>query len=471
MFLKYEVPYTTNMVGFAADGANVMFGAHNSVATMFKRDVPAIVNMKCICHSLALEVRYAVKKLPSNLESMLSDVYCYLKHSTKRQQHLAGIQKILDLPEHKILKFKKVRWLSLQGVVERYVEQYDALLQFFETERTRSSNNAEAVSIHVRLQNRWFRLYLHFLNFVLPVVINLNREFQSEQPKIFSIHRKMQAMFRVIVQWYLKEEYVQRTDIDLIEFRTITDDNKHNWENLRNIELGPVVESCLKSLPTNTDHDDILKFRGVCRDFMIELASQIYQRFPFNESEVQLLEEISYLEPENICSARSIYRISNAFQMNAVAVHQEFVNLKVFYRSLANRNLDLNAFWGRVRQDGGFPLLMEMFDRIRVLPISSAAVERIFSAINLNITKIRNRLSTETMEGILHGKSLIRDQLIYEIDCEPMLKYCDESIYDFKDENYANRPKKKKLKLKNKLGVHQKKRKVKRQPKSKMKKV
>lgn len=41
------------------------------------------------------------------------------------------------------------------------------------------------------------------------------------------------------------------------------------------------------------------------------------------------------------------------------------------------------------------------------LPHSSACVERVFSAINLNKKKLRNRLSTKALYGLLHSKQLI----------------------------------------------------------------
>lgn len=52
-----------------------------------------------------------------------------------------------------------------------------------------------------------------------------------------------------------------------------------------------------------------------------------------------------------------------------------------------------------------FPLLMKLVNYLIVLPYSSAYVERIFSCINLNKTKIRNRLGTETLTGIPHSKN------------------------------------------------------------------
>lgn len=57
-----------------------------------------------------------------------------------------------------------------------------------------------------------------------------------------------------------------------------------------------------------------------------------------------------------------------------------------------------------------FPLLNKFVTLILTLPHSIAATERIFSTINLNKTKTRNRLETETLTGILHSKNILNYQ-------------------------------------------------------------
>ena len=97
-FEENNIPYRRNMVGFASDGASVMFGVNNSVATKFK-DIPHLFTMKCICHSLARAVSYAVQELPYEIEELLSDTFCYLKHSSNRRVALGKIQVLNDIPE------------------------------------------------------------------------------------------------------------------------------------------------------------------------------------------------------------------------------------------------------------------------------------------------------------------------------------------------------------------------------------
>lgn len=70
----------------------------------------------------------------------------------------------------------------------------------------------------------------------------------------------------------------------------------------------------------------------------------------------------------------------------------------------------LLSYWRKVKtQETGdyseaFPTINQFVKHIFTLPHSSACVERVFSAINLNKTKIRNMLGTDTLTGILHSK-------------------------------------------------------------------
>ena len=104
-----NIPYKRNMVGFASDKATVMFGVNNSVATKFKKDIPHLLVMKCICHSLTKAVSYAVQELPHEIEEVLSDTFCYSKHRSNRKIALGKIQALNSIPERQLKKSIKVR--------------------------------------------------------------------------------------------------------------------------------------------------------------------------------------------------------------------------------------------------------------------------------------------------------------------------------------------------------------------------
>lgn len=65
-FNKNNIPFKENLIGFAADGDNTMFGDRHSVKTLFEDAVPNIFVAKCICHLCLLHCVLVmhVKKFP-----------------------------------------------------------------------------------------------------------------------------------------------------------------------------------------------------------------------------------------------------------------------------------------------------------------------------------------------------------------------------------------------------------------------
>ncbi|KAK9892673.1 hypothetical protein WA026_021526 [Henosepilachna vigintioctopunctata] len=106
-FNEKEIPYKRNMLGFASDGANVMFGGNNSMMTNLKNDIPNLFTMKCICHSFALCVSRACEKLPRGLENFCREVFNHIQNSPKRieltEEEINKTKDILDAKEKKIL--------------------------------------------------------------------------------------------------------------------------------------------------------------------------------------------------------------------------------------------------------------------------------------------------------------------------------------------------------------------------------
>ena len=74
VFTEANIPYKKNLIGFAADGANVMMGKNNSLSTLLKEEIPSLFVMKCICHSFHLCFSYACQKLPRSVEDLARDV-------------------------------------------------------------------------------------------------------------------------------------------------------------------------------------------------------------------------------------------------------------------------------------------------------------------------------------------------------------------------------------------------------------
>ncbi|XP_018403791.1 PREDICTED: uncharacterized protein LOC108780510, partial [Cyphomyrmex costatus] len=277
-FNKFEIPFKENMIGFAADGANTMMGDHHSLKTMLTNDVPGLFVLKCTYHSLALCASYACMKLPRGPEDFVRDVHSYMKYSFKRMSEFKEFQKFVDTKPHKLLLPAQTRWLSLISVIKRVLEQYDALKLYFQSQYLSDKIQASE-NIHKKLQDPLNKLYLEFLEYILPVFTNMNIEFQAETPKIHLLYDNISSAYKTILECYIKKEILASKDISEIQYR-----NPRNFVPIDNLYLGPKVNGQFHRLEldgkiTAQEKQDI-KLR--CLDFYIESAHQIYLRFPFN---------------------------------------------------------------------------------------------------------------------------------------------------------------------------------------------
>lgn len=65
---KFDIPLQ-NLLSIGTDNESVMTGVNNDVHDKLKRELPNLVLVRCICHSLQLAVSAVAKQfLPRNLE-------------------------------------------------------------------------------------------------------------------------------------------------------------------------------------------------------------------------------------------------------------------------------------------------------------------------------------------------------------------------------------------------------------------
>lgn len=169
-FKQHNIDYVKNMAGFGSDGANTMMGSRHSLSTLLQNDSPYLFILKCSCHSFALCASYACTKLPDSTERLLREIYKYFQYSSKKLGEYKEFQSFCSVKPHKLLHPAQTRWLSLISVVKRVLEQWDALKLFFQNEvlTNPEKNINSAESINAMLQNAFQKMYLLFLDHVLP---------------------------------------------------------------------------------------------------------------------------------------------------------------------------------------------------------------------------------------------------------------------------------------------------------------
>ena len=107
-------------------------------------------------------------------------------------------------PPQKILKPSQTRWLSLHSCVSRVLEQWDALILYFQAV-SQQDHLLVSERINSMLQNLIWKLYFHFLNFVVPKFTDLNTMFQCSTASIHCVYSKTASVYKEFLSCFMSE--------------------------------------------------------------------------------------------------------------------------------------------------------------------------------------------------------------------------------------------------------------------------
>ena len=119
-----------------SDSAAVMTGVHKGVISFIREKQPDVFLLRCPCHLIHLSAQKALNELhfKTRVDEVLVDIYYYMDKSAKRLQKLKEFQTLSGVNQRKILKHVSTRWLSLGTCINRLLEQWNALTNFFDKE-------------------------------------------------------------------------------------------------------------------------------------------------------------------------------------------------------------------------------------------------------------------------------------------------------------------------------------------------
>ena len=108
-WLKKKDLQCSKLIGISFDGAATFAGKKSGVQACLKKHAPHSVFVHC--HQSANST-VGIK----HVYTTLTTLWKFFHYSPKRCQNLKEIQKVLDIPELKIVKPSDTRWLSMRNV-------------------------------------------------------------------------------------------------------------------------------------------------------------------------------------------------------------------------------------------------------------------------------------------------------------------------------------------------------------------
>ena len=158
--------------------------------------------------------------------------------------------------------------------MSRVIEQWSALEAYFanavQNDRLVSSQN-----ILSALKNPIFKLYFHFLGYVLPKFTHFNKLFQSEKPNIHFLGKNLGTIYRSFLSCYMTADYVRSKPLNEID-----PTSKSDMVPLLSMSMGEYVSNFLSKPEIGSMRRELMGFLEHAQLFYIEAANQIQKQFP-----------------------------------------------------------------------------------------------------------------------------------------------------------------------------------------------
>ena len=396
-----------NVIGFCADTCNTMFGKNHSVSQLLVSNHPWILPVKCSCHMINLCSSHASLKLPKSLEDLCRNLYAHFHVSSQRRNALAEFQDFLKIDRHQMLRAGHTRWLSMKMCVDRILEQYDALLLYFQNavfEDPTLTND----SILRSLKNKFTKAYLEFMAFNLGRLVSFNLLFQSNIPLLHLVKREVATLISSMCSDFMHYSFIRETNAGNIDPH-----KSQHYVPLNKVYIGIAATDTLQSISTDLGegHPDVQRFLTDCRAFLVECVHQIKMRF----NNLEKFDFLQCISPAIACNM-IVPSLSHVFkQMPYLKDIADLQTVDSEWRHHAmcpkvNSDMTIHEYWQTIFKEKNaagnqlYPNLCKVISVLFSYPFSNASVERVFSQLKLIKRDHRTSLKQESLLALIRSK-------------------------------------------------------------------
>ena len=198
-WLKKKNLQCSKLIGMGFDGAATFAGKKSGVQARLKKHAPHSVFVHCHCHKLQLACVQSANSTEGikHVYTTLTTLCKFFHYSPKRCQNLKEIQKVLDIPELKIVKPSDTRWLSHEKCVSTVKKCYGAIVSALET-IYQKSYKPEALGISKILSKPSTLFAIYLLDYILTEVSKLSKSLQTEKLDLSIISRLVDATLHTL---------------------------------------------------------------------------------------------------------------------------------------------------------------------------------------------------------------------------------------------------------------------------------
>ena len=168
----------------------------------------------------------------------MQDTSAFFSFHVEFADILQDLQKVLDLQQHRILKYCSVRFLSIYIVVNRFLEQYQALVKLFTVDipkyHPKVYMQPRVQRIVAAMKNKYTMPTLYLIQFSLEIFQKYEKLFQRETPTIHLLYDKQVDLFRNTLLQFCKIEIIEKIkdDKELTNFEFSKSKNQLSYDKI-----------------------------------------------------------------------------------------------------------------------------------------------------------------------------------------------------------------------------------------------
>ena len=393
----------SKLIGMGFDGANTFSGKHNGVQARLRKNSPHAIFVHCHCHLLQLACVQAANSTSGikHVYTTLTTLWKYFHYSPKRAQSLREIQQVLNMPELKVIKPSDTRWLSHERCVKVVKENFVAIVCTLNS-LYEETHEPEALGISKALTGKSTVFALYLLDCVLPQLSKLSKTLQTKRLDLTSISTLVEATLATLddalnpaANWVLElhemEDSIQEgTDINI----TLTD-----IQNFQARVGNPFVGTLKANISSRFCSQDVVSAFSIFnpKKTPINDASE-YQQYGADSVEV-LLNHYGETKP-------AVSLQGEHFEKTGLVTDEVKVEWKMLKHYLTKKPEDdmgkqLQELTTNETLVNMFPNLDTLATVCLTIPVGTASVERSFSQMKMIKTRLRNRLSEESLSHLM----------------------------------------------------------------------
>ena len=161
-----------------------------------------------------------------NLDQISLDLYFLKTFSTARWEDYKGVSSITEITSHVVLKHCQTRWLSLDHVLIRIIEQFDNLKEDFLVklptlpgckDKNRIRRSERYHRIKKALTNAATKVYMSFVVNVAHNFKEFVMPFKSAEPKIHILHNKCTKLITDIALHFIDKAKIYDSKVTLLD--------------------------------------------------------------------------------------------------------------------------------------------------------------------------------------------------------------------------------------------------------------